>query len=455
MNPDPLTDSSWHCLEQLKNFECQDLTYADIVMVVRGCIMKMYRCGLDIKELKQLLWGALPTAANANVLMQDMLAVWTEKVGSVEDTLHWVAEPLFYHVNHMNHMPFPALLEHFLIPSDLNRFVVGVMDVLFLTSCFNFPVVSEMGGLFWIFARELIQLKLNTSDMLNSYLWGLAMPQTVILLPPITGGYILDSLLDPIEIEITIQGCLADGHTPYVDDTSFHTTIYVYAQSSLTFMSNTRLLKLSIQKKDFPAMMARCDTLVKFIGWGLTKLSAYITDVEFINGGCFATRYDVVHCDHILVKNTSIGLSVQHVAKLFITGNPPCMLPGPEVSFYRCLLAISAIEVDTFVSGRQIFSKCKNVFYANVKTAFIVEDSAVKDCEALGEILMSPGRRPTFVRFTVSTTASIHHFLVSVPPALLFVLQREGTIQPLQEGSEVVSQIDKRVYIARPPVFLW
>jgi hypothetical protein len=50
-------NSSAACLEQYLGITFAGTSPADVSMVTRGCVLKMYHCGLTVDELKHIFWG--------------------------------------------------------------------------------------------------------------------------------------------------------------------------------------------------------------------------------------------------------------------------------------------------------------------------------------------------------------------------------------------------------------
>lgn len=50
--------SSAVCFEKFSQMSFTGVSLPDVVMVTRGCVLKMYHCGLKMDELKNIFWGA-------------------------------------------------------------------------------------------------------------------------------------------------------------------------------------------------------------------------------------------------------------------------------------------------------------------------------------------------------------------------------------------------------------
>ena len=321
-----------------------------------------------------------------------MIEKWETNVGSIDSTLHWVKEELHYHIYCMNKMSLDMLQCEFSEQRTLDKLATGVMDVLFISACFKLPSVDAMGPLFWIFARELIQLHLASVDQLNSLLWGLVLPQTVIVLEP--KKYALDSLLDPIIVPLTIQGQQTDQGV---------TTVEVSSQTSLVFFNNARLDKIRFVQT-LPVSMPPTEFIVKFSGYGGCKLVASMTDVEFVRAGFSVQFYNRMQCNHVFVSRAVIGIHARNVEQLSILGYGSNEMCDSPTGFDACALGMQFMDVDLLLIENQAFSGTEKIFHACVKTSCIVRNCSADNCPNLGTILMAGHATPVFVDFEVSVS---------------------------------------------------
>ena len=393
-----------------KNFYKED--DEQLVTLTRGCISKMYHTQyFQIKSVKDLFWDEVPVETNPpdysltvsrqclfwtsvpldTMCFQEMIQNWEANVGPVESTLHWVGEDLYYHIHCMQKMSLETLQNEFREQRDLDRLATGVMDVLFLSSCFKLPSVVAMGPCFWVFARELIQLKLSSVDHLNSLLWGLVLPQTVIVLEP--KKYALDSLLDPIAVPLTIRGQKDDQGV---------TTVEVHSQTSLIFFHNTRLHRLRFVQAPSVSVPST-DFLVKFCGFGGCKLTAFMVDVEFVCAGYSVQNYLQVQCNHVHVSRAAVGLSAYSVERLSILGCDSEVMCEGHTGFNGCGIGIQIMDVDHLLVENQVFSGTEKIFHACVKTSSEVKDSNADACVSMGVLLMARHFTPVFIDFEVFT----------------------------------------------------
>lgn len=50
-------NSSAACIEQYLGIKFAGASPAYVSMITRGCVLKMYHCGLTVDELKHIFWG--------------------------------------------------------------------------------------------------------------------------------------------------------------------------------------------------------------------------------------------------------------------------------------------------------------------------------------------------------------------------------------------------------------
>ena len=370
-------------------------------MLVLGCILKMYHSHtLSIDKLKKIFWARPPGEPselslkvlpqhhpyyhhdNLSALLQAMLQSWSEQVGCMDDTLHWVDPSLYKTINSMKSLSIEELQAEFQTPdSRLCSEVNGVMDLMLVCCCFRLPLVMEMDHLFWHFARALVLLDVGSVDTLNSLLWGLVLPQTVLVLEP--KQYILDSLLDPIFVPITIRGTK--------DQATLQTTILgVYSQTSLVFFHHVRFWHLTFARVVTASIMPPSDFIVKLIGWDGCKHKAYFWDVEMLDGGISCIFFDLLQCNRLLVKGAECALAVYSTKTLCVRGwDQHTLLPSERSAFDECTLAIKAKEVVHLKIQDVKFSRLFELFNVRASHVCSIEKSIISPtCMRLGRILM-------------------------------------------------------------------
>lgn len=327
---------------------------------------------------------------------QDMMSDWEAGVGNVDETLHWVKEPLFLHVHRMKCMPLRSAVLEFHTNSDLWRLAYGVMDVMFVTSCFKLPVMANMGNIFWIFARELICLQVQSGDMLNSLLWGMVLSQTVIHLPSSPVGaefFEIDSLMDPISAEISIYGCRrGEGRT----------TINVCSHASLVFLSSVRLSSITFNHQKSSEHLWKVDSVLGFHGWKMSPLNLSMNDVIVQNGGVSISDYTFVHCNNLFVKNAAFGVRAVGVKRLFITGIVMEGGSGVFTGFSQCETVLRTQNVREISLGRLVINDCPRLFDVEVSEIMVFGNSLVARCESMGSIMMPVSLRASFINIVVS-----------------------------------------------------
>jgi hypothetical protein len=349
-----------------------------------------------------------------------MISAWVDGVGAVEETLHWVKDSLFSRVNCMKYMTLPNIARELQRNSVLWGVAYGVMDVMFVTSCFKLPVMQRMGDLFWVFAKEIIKLHIQSGDMLNSLLWGMVLPQTIICLPHSPTGFVIDSLLDPISADITIQGC---------EKSAGRTIIYVYSHTSLTFLSSVRMNSVTFVHRASSSPMPKVGTVLQFCGWKLSPLEVFMNDVFVECGGICLSDYHVVHCNNLFVRGASVGVSVSGVTRLFITGiSIEGVSGGDNTGFDSCETGLRVRNVREVSLGRIVVSNCARLFDAEVGDMFVFGNSMILKCGEIGSILMPVGRRASFVNLVVRLCSSFLDALMRWLIRMFFLCRRSSCL---------------------------
>ena len=321
----------------------------------------------------------------------------------MENTMHWASKELFYRVFTTNDMPLQELQTQFNFQSLLDDSAKGVMDVMFIASCFQLPVVLELGELFWIFAREVIRLRVSTVDHLNFLLWDSVLPQTVLVLDPVT--FFLDTLLPPIKNQITIQGTVVENqleNQSNVVETVARSILDVSSQASLIFLSDVRLCTLVVRQVDSPGTKL-VESVIQFMGFGARSLSVYMNGVELINAGCSVVNYENVHCNHLYVTDAVVGFLGTNIGNLYLTGTHTHLLDNSvQPGYLFCDTAFCLKDVSNFVCTNQTIYQCKVIFDVRIARVCVIEDAVMCQCDHMGELLTSANCTPSFVRCKVS-----------------------------------------------------
>jgi len=300
----------------------------------------------------------------------------------MDDTLHWVDPSLYKTINSMKSLSIEELQAEFQTPgSRLCAGVTGVMDLMLVCCCFRLPLVMEMDHLFWHFARALVLLDVDSVDTLNSLLWGLVLPQTVLVLEP--KQYNLDSLLVPIFVPITIRGTKDQARLQT-------TTLGIYSQASLVILNHVRFWHLTVARVITANVMPASDFLVKLTGWDGCNHKAYFWDVEMCDGGISCVLYDLLQCNRLIVRGAECALAVYATETLCVRGwDHHVLLPSERSAFDQCTLAIKAKDVANVKIEDVKFSRLFEVFNVRASNVCLIENALVSPtCMRLGRILM-------------------------------------------------------------------
>jgi hypothetical protein len=321
----------------------------------------------------------------------------------MDATMHWACDQLYLCVHSMSKMPLPELQSEFSRRLSLDRVTTGVMEVMFLSSCFHLPRVEAMGARFWYFATHLILLKLEGLDRLNSLLWDLVLPQTVIQLEP--QEYYLDSLLPPVSVAITIQG----RRTP-----DAATTVIVFSQSCFRVFAQE-----GIRLFDIDFMQAEADHsmhlrgaerptpprkyILEVMGGNWTNPHVYISGVSFSGAGFKAVNLGSLNCNHVFVCGAEVGVYMENVREAKFMGCAPGIESHGKSGFKECDVALSSTDVWQLSLSDLKFESVSVLFNMCVRDAINVRDSETLWCEKMGYLLMPGCRAPAFWNFDVES----------------------------------------------------
>lgn len=327
--------------------------------------------------------------------MQDQVAAWVKNVGTVDQTLHWCHDELYAHICTMNGMNDDDFQHQFVFGSSLDHATVGVMEILFAASCFECPIVVDMGKLFWVFCRELIRIRVSDVDQLNFLLWGQVVDQTVLVLDPV--DFHLDSMIPAIQSVISIEGSFVTSREGY----NHYTTVYMASHSSLIFHGNARVSKLIIKRFEVLGAAKTPFSMIFEGVWGEER-KVYIYMLMLHDGGCRVKSYNEVHCDCLMVDDAVVGLHAESIKRIYVQQQGHAQAPqGFHPGFSMCETALTLKFVNHFVCTGCYFKNCFVVWDGRIASVCVVQDVSIMGCVHMGEILMSPGHHPSFVGVTV------------------------------------------------------
>ena len=334
-------------------------------------------------------------------------------VGDVDSTLHWCSNQMFARVTAMHKMSLKDLHSEFQFGSRLDRVMVGIMDVMFVASCFEHPYVLSMENMFWIFAQEIILVRASNVDHLNLLLWRKPLPQTVIMLDPIP--YFIDSMIPHIDDTISIQGTVVetdDGETSSI--LSARTLIMVPSTSTLVFRGNVRLSVLQVMQ--FETSGGRqMEYVMSFIGSGVEGLTVSMQAVDVRNAGCFIAGYSKLSANHFGVTNATTALSARDVDQIYLTATHKRLADNGFNSWFSYSdVAFDFFGVSTFIGTDVFVFECHVICDVKMKKIFVLENSKFHGCTAWGEILSAPTCSPSLYHNEVLTFAVILHFLFCI-----------------------------------------
>lgn len=323
-----------------------------------------------------------------------MVKNWVDNVGDMKHTMHWSGPNIMNLVQRLHQMPLSELRSSFDYWDSVRAHMKGIADVLFTASCFRIPFVVHLGDLFWAFARELLLVKLDTSDDLNLFLSCTIMPQTVMVLGP--RPYHLDSEVPYVPCNVTIMGSDAG-----VDSVSFTSTVIWLHEQGLRFRAGVYMYHVRLAHTDRAPL--NCAIRVR----GDDKASTYVRleDVFILRGGVRLSKCRSANTFELGIEDALVGLYIHDVDLLSV--NPRLdastgFVPSEKALFNLCKTAIYIVRAKYFCSCFQIFHQCLFVYNACIVSKMVVTDCEFRECGKLGQVLGKQGAELLICRNYVS-----------------------------------------------------
>lgn len=387
-------------LQLMESLKFSDAPVEHYNSIARACVTHLIRvCSVKKHDLYSTLLEA-PEAVNPITFqMQDMVQNWVSRVGDMRHTMHWSSSDLMPMIQRLNHMPLPELRSAFEYWDCLYVHMKGIADVLFTASCFQIPFVVRLGDLFWAFARELLLVKIDSSDDLNLFLSGSIMPQTVIVLGPHT--YLLDSEVPQIQCNVTIKGSPIG-----VDNSTFSQTTISLHDNGLAFQSGVFIQDVCFVHRA-PAAL-NCAIRVQGIDKRNTRVR--LEGVKVVGGGIRFSQCREVNMYELYIENALVGVYVNDVDMLSV--NPRLdpqqgFVYSDKAYFELCQTVFYITKAKYFCSCFQVFHQCTRIYHACIDEKMAILDSDFLECGKLGQVLGSQGASMLLCRCYVSQLLSI------------------------------------------------
>lgn len=326
-------------------------------------------------------------------------------MGSMAKTLHWSSGKFFSVVKTIFSTPSQERKFQFLLGSNLDDELHGVMDVVFAASCFPKPDVAAMGQMFWIFAKALLRVYVSSTDELNFLLWGNLLPQTVLFLAPTV--FYLDSLIPPIETVLTIEGSMHE------DESRAMTEIKIHCNGTLIFRADTRIIGVFFHRmQSRPNGVDSISSMLSFIGKREAPLNITLTLVKISKGGVLLTKCGRVWLQGVSVFRSIAGFLLETVDEFVFNRYPVSETDTAfkDVGIFNCNFAFSFHDVKTVELTHIRVHGVENVFSGSVLDTFLMSTSCIDSCASMGNLLMISDIRPVFQ----SVMVKIWNFLVFV-----------------------------------------
>jgi hypothetical protein len=321
-----------------------------------------------------------------------MVSNWEQRVGPMEATMHWASDQMYGWIHRANTRDLASLQLEFTRRRFLDPVTTGVMEVFFVSSCFQLPRVKAMGQRFYALANRIILLSLTTTDDLNLMLYDVVLPQTVIMLEAHT--YHLDSFHPPITVALTIQGCRTEQGS---------TSLVIYCQSALKVWSKEGIRFYDIDFAQGPSSaVAPADWLLDICGDRWCNPVVHLSCVTFSGAGFKVTDVGSLYCNFVAVDQANVGVCMDHVRDIiFVGSNDKEVARTTHAGFENCELAMRATDCYRLSIAHQTYGDCKSVFDMCLRETCLVRDSIIDECNKLGCILMAGCRCPVFTNVQV------------------------------------------------------
>ena len=380
------------------------------------------------------------------------MSIWINNVGSMRSTMHWSAESLYFHLHSMGSKDSDEFQKEFNIGSVLDAATNGVMDVMFTAACYS-PVMARLGDAFWPLARELIRLRVGSTDQLNLLLWFGVIPQTVLVLEP--KRYYLDSMIPHVKTNISIEGSIgldSNECDSWEQEYCARTLLEVPGNTSLVFLCNVRISTIFVQRREVSSVYSSNRSVLRFHGSQAKDSSLVLDRVMLVGSGCYATGFEKVHCNQLSVVDASVGFIGKNINTLSLTGGVSDVGGGTVKSgFIFCDEALRLSDVGSFYCSGQCFEDARMIFRIRIRQTCVVENCVLVRSDHMGEIMASPGCSPSFLRLQVISlvsSLSLRRFLTC------WFDQIDPSISAFLEGGDPVIGEDQVVYLSTAPRYL-
>jgi hypothetical protein len=308
-----------------------------------------------------------------------MVKNWVDNVGDMKHTMHWSSPRLVPLIQSLNAMNFSDLKGAFEYWDSLRVHMRGVADVLFTASCFQIPFVVRMEELFWAFARELLLVKIVSSDDLNLFLSGPIMPQTVIMLGP--HAYSLDSHVPPVPSIVTIMGSdLGVDHRTYSQ-----TSILLHTEG-LSFQSGVFIQDVTLVHR----VSSPQNCAIRVRGVDKIQTNVRLDGVKVIGGGVRFSNCTQAVIHELNIEDTLVGVYANDVDMLVVNPrlDPHYGLVYSDKGFFKlCKTAFYVTKVNFFCCRLQVYRQCMRIYHACVNEKMSIADCDFMDCGKLGQVL--------------------------------------------------------------------
>lgn len=372
------------CLDIISTGDTHDSSLDNLDYVVKLVIHRMYCCGdMNMRVLKDVFLKEPLSRSAVDFSVENMIKNWEENVGSLGMSLPRSSPGLVPFISRLSYLTLPALQTAFVENVRNHEGLVGIMDLMFFVSGFDTARRRDMGGMFWLFAKHVIQLEVADSDRLNLLLYGRVLPQTIICMTDTE--YILDALIPVIACDISIRGFQTCN-----DQGAVVTRTLLTLRSELSFSQDVDIDTVNIRSVRPSLVKFSLDFTGDFDKPVYQQVA--LKNLGILGGGIQCQNLKVFQMLDVSVRNCSIGLYLNNVEYCFIYSTRNMVSPNRLASFKHCESALYLCMVRHVDVRSYLFCNCKEVLDGLVHGSLEMTNNTMWRVGRVGSVWMPEGK---------------------------------------------------------------
>ena len=372
------------CLDIISTGDTHDSTLDNLDYLVKLVIHRMYCCGdMNMQVLKDLFLDEPLSGSAVDFSVESMITAWEENVGCLGMSLPRSSPGLVPFISKLSYLTLPALKTEFIESVRNHEGLVGIMDLMFFVSGFDTTRRRNMGGMFWLFARHIIQLEVADSDRLNLLLYGRVLPQTIICLTD--AEYILDGMIPKITCDLSIRGFQTCN-----DQGAVVTRTLMTLRSELSFSRDVDIDTVNIRRLRPSLVNFSLDFTGDFDR--PTYQQVALKNLGILGGGIQGQNLKVFQLLDVSIRNCSIGLYLNNVDYCFLYSTRNMVSPNRLASFSHCESAMYLCMVGRVDVRSYLFRNCKEVMDGLVHHSFDMTNNTMWRVGRMGSVWMPEGK---------------------------------------------------------------